>query len=164
MLIPWLWLCALCALVQPRRLSLLRSLLLSNLMRQCHFARSCALCSQDSGGMLKSFSETFKVSFGTYLSASVCVCVCVCVCVWRGEVKAGGGGGSSLGGLDFYPSTEVMSAKICLNVRGSPFFDNFFARNSLRMPKICHFPSIINCIFFVICRKKSLELYYSLTL
>ena len=31
------------------------------LMRQRHFDRSCAICSHESGGMLKSFSETFRL-------------------------------------------------------------------------------------------------------
>ena len=58
MMIHWLWVCAFCAFVQLRRLSLLRRYLLYVLLRLGHF-RSCAICSRDSGSMFKSFKGTF---------------------------------------------------------------------------------------------------------
>ena len=54
----------------------------------------------------------------------------------------GGGGAPHLWwvGVDFRPSSEVGSAKLCPNVGGvCYFFKNMFALNSIRMPKICLF-------------------------
>ena len=40
----------------------------SLLMGQCHFVRSCAACSQDSVGILKSLREALRVSFRVFLA------------------------------------------------------------------------------------------------